>query len=172
MNFSQTAAVNTQAPDAISTDIYRVIDYIERMVQEANEVDEQIAEIEKKIANTPANNTTELANYNKLKEMLETEKSLRKGAMTEAFGMGLTMVNNAQDQINVALADVGTRYKRLQMTYDKLADDKIDTEERMSENEDVDIADAYINLTQADNLYQASLSATVKILGNSLLNYI
>lgn len=172
VNFSQTAAVNTQAPDAISTDIYRVIDYIERMVQEANEVDEQIAEIEKKIANTPANNTTELANYNKLKEMLETEKSLRKGAMTEAFGMGLTMVNNAQDQINVALADVGTRYKRLQMTYDKLADDKIDTEERMSENEDVDIADAYINLTQADNLYQASLSATVKILGNSLLNYI
>ena len=36
----------------------------------------------------------------------------------------------------------------------------------------VDLTDAYINMTQADNLYQASLSATVKILGTSLLNYI
>ena len=36
----------------------------------------------------------------------------------------------------------------------------------------MDIADAVIGLTQADNLYQASLSATAKILGNSLLDYI
>ena len=49
----------------------------------------------------------------------------------------------------------------------------VDIEEiSLIQDEDVDIEDAYINLTQADNLYQASLSATAKILGNSLLYYI
>ena len=58
------------------------------------------------------------------------------------------------------------------MTQDRRADEKTDTEEKLSNNEDMDIADAVIGLTQADNLYQASLSATAKILGNSLLDYI
>ena len=58
------------------------------------------------------------------------------------------------------------------MTQDRLSDEKTDTEEKLSNNEDMDIADAVIGLTQADNLYQASLSATAKILGNSLLDYI
>jgi flagellar hook-associated protein 3 FlgL len=92
--------------------------------------------------------------------------------MTEAFGKGLTMVDTSQNQLNVALADLGTRYDRLELTYDKLSDQSVDTEEKLSDNEDVDLAEAYINLTQADNLYQASLMATSKILGNSLLNYI
>ncbi len=172
VNFSQSATVNTQAVDAISTDIYRVIDYIERMVNEANVVDEKLAEVEKKIANTPDTDAASLANLKKLKEMLEQEQALRKGAMTEAFGMGLTMVEKAEDQVNVALADVGTRYKRLQMTQEKLADQKLDTQEQMSDNEDVDIADAYINMTEAYDLYTGALSSTAKILGNSLLNYI
>ena len=60
----------------------------------------------------------------------------------------------------------------LELTEDKLDDQSTNTEEKLSDNEDVDLTDAYINMTQADNLYQASLSATVKILGTSLLNYI
>ena len=94
------------------------------------------------------------------------------GSMQEAFGMGLTMVDVTQDQLNVATADLGARHNRLNLTYDKLLDQSVDTEEKLSNNEDIDIADAYINLNQADLLYQASLSATAKILGNSLLNYI
>ena len=170
INFSQTSVVNTQAKDAISTQIYRAIDYIDQTVTAVEAVEKKISEVDTLIANTT--DKTELANYNKLKEMLETEQKLRVGSMTEAFGMGLTMVDETQDQLNVSLADLGSRYNRLELTYDKLLDQRVDTEEKLSDNEDVDIADAYINLTQADNLYQASLSATAKILGNSLLNYI
>ena len=108
----------------------------------------------------------------KLKEMYEQEQKLRVGCMTEAFGMGLTMVDNAEKSLNVAFADLGARENRLNLTNDKLLDQSIDTEEKLSNNEDVDLADAYINLNQADLLYQAALSATAKILGNSLLNYI
>ena len=38
--------------------------------------------------------------------------------------------------------------------------------------EDADLEEAYVNYTQADLLYQASLQATGKILGTSLLNFI
>ena len=72
----------------------------------------------------------------------------------------------------MAVADLGTRYSRVKLTYDKLSDQKVDVEEQLSNNEDVNISDAYINMTQADNLYQYALTATSKILGNTLLDYI
>ncbi len=174
VNFSQTSTVNIQARDAFSTDIYRAVDYIERMVNAMDEVERQISEVDKKIANTPdiPANQSDLAAYKKLKEVLESEKSLRRGCMTEAFAMGLTMVDEVQAELNVAIAAVGTKYNRLQLTFERLSDQKVDTEEKLSNNEDINIADAYINLTQADNLYQSSLMATSRILGNNLLNYI
>lgn len=170
INFSQTMTVNTQAKDAISTDIYRTVDYLTKTIEAVEDVENRIAEVDKLIKNSTDKN--EIATLNKLKETLKTEQSLRVTVMTEAFGKGLTMVDNAQEQLNVSLAKLGTRYNRLELTYDKLSDQKVDTEEQLSNNEDVDLSDAFINLTQADNLYQYALSSTSKILGNSLLNYI
>lgn len=170
VNYSQLATVNTQAKDAINTEMYRAIDYLEKTILKMDDIEKQIKDAETMIGNET--DETKKADLEKLKEMLETEQRLQVGCMTEAFGKGLTMVAVCQQQINVALADLGSRQKRVEMTYDQLSDQKIDTEEKLSENEDINIADAYINLTQADNLYQASLTATSKILGNSLLNYI
>lgn len=168
INFNQVEQVNVQARDAIDTDIYRIVDYIEKAVNAVNEVENQISDVEKQISNS----TGTTADLEKLKVKLEQEKSLRTGVMQEAFSKGITVISGAQSKVNVAIAALGARDSRMQMTKNRLADEKIDTEKAMSENEDIDIADAYINLTQADNLYQASLSATAKILGNSLLNYI
>lgn len=47
-----------------------------------------------------------------------------------------------------------------------------DTEDAKSENENVDLEEAYVNYTEADLLYQISLQATSKILGTSLLDFI
>jgi flagellar hook-associated protein 3 FlgL len=170
VNFSQNMTVNTQGKDVIDTDIYRTIDYLTKTIEDVDDVESRISDAEKMIANTT--NETELASLKAYKESLETEKSLRVTVMTEAFGKGLTMVNDTQETLNVALAELGTRYNRVQLTYDKLSDQKVDVEEQLSNNEDVDISDAYINLTQADNLYQYSLTATSKILGNTLLDYL
>lgn len=170
VNFSQSMKVNTQGLEAIDTDIYRVVDYLTRVISEVDDVEGRIADAEKMIANTT--DPDELESLEAYKESLETERSLRVTVMTEAFGIGLTMVDRAQEKLNVAIADLGTRYDRLNLTYEKLSDQALDIEEQMSNNEDVDISDAYINLTQADNLYQYSLTSTSKILGNTLLDYI
>lgn len=172
INTRQSISVNTQAKDAFSTDIYRVLDYIERTIQGVNDVENRIADAEKRIANTPADDTDTLAALRKLKDSLENEKELRVSVMNSAFGMGLTMVDTTAQVLDVAVADLGAKYSRTQLTYNKLLDTRTIAEEQLSNNEEMDISDAIINLTQADNLYQASLSATAKILGNSLLNYI
>lgn len=170
INFSQVLDVNTQARDAFSTDIYRTIDYIEQTVKYVDEVDIKLKEVKKMIENATDDETR--ATLTSLKSVLEDEKQLRTSVMAEAFGMGLTMVDNVQERLNVALADCGARYKRTELTYEKLLDNRLDTEDKLSENEGVELSDVVINMTQADNLYQASLQATSKILGNSLLDYI
>lgn len=170
VNFSQTSIVNTQARDAISTDIYRAIDYIEETVQAIDALEQKMSDVDTMLANTADDD--EIEALTQLRSQLETEQKLRTEVMTEAFSKALTMVDRTQDKLNVALADLGSRYNRLELTQSKLDDEKLNTEEKLSNNEDVDLTDAFINMTQADNLYQASLSATVKILGNSLLDYI
>ena len=152
INFNQTINVNTQARDALSTDIYRTIEYIEQNIQYVDEAETRIDK--------------------SLKVSLEDELKLRVKVMSEAFGIGLTMVDNVEAQLNIAVADLGAKYNRTQLTYDKLLDTRLDTEDKLSENEGVELPDVFINITQANNLYQASLSATSKILGNSLLSYI
>ena len=74
--------------------------------------------------------------------------------------------------MNVALADHGSRYNRLSMTKSKLEQQQNDTKEAKSDNEDADLGEAYVNFSEADLLYQATLNATSKILGQSLLNFI
>jgi len=170
INFSQTIDVNTQARDAFSTDIYRTIEYIEQTIQYVDETDTKIEEVKKLIQNTT--DEIQLATLNSLKSTLEDEKQLRVSVMAEAFGIGLTMIDTSYDKLNIALADMGARYKRTELTYDKLLDNRLDTEDKLSENEGVDLPDVFINITQSRNLYDASLSATSKILGNTLLDYI
>lgn len=172
VNTRQSISVNTQAKDAFSTDIYRVLDYIERTIKGVKDAENRIADAEKRIANTPSDDEETLAALKKLKDSLENEKELRISVMNSAFGMGLTMVDTTAQVLDVAMADLGAKYNRTQLTYNKLLDNKVISEEQLSNNEEMEISDAILNLTQADNLYQASLSATAKILGNSLLNYI
>ena len=170
INFNQTINVNTQARDALSTDIYRTIEYIEQNIQYVDEAETRIDEVDKLIGNTT--DEEELNKLKSLKVSLEDELKLRVKVMSEAFGIGLTMVDNVEAQLNIAIADLGAKYNRTQLTYDKLLDTRLDTEDKLSENEGVELPDVFINITQANNLYQASLSATSKILGNSLLSYI
>lgn len=79
--------------------------------------------------------------------------------MNEAFGRGLTMVNKCEATLNVAVAELGAKYNRLQMTQDRLSDEKTDTEEKLSNNEDMD------NCRCCDRLDTGRQSASGIIIG-------
>lgn len=172
INFSQVLTVNTLACNAIDTSVDRKIDDVINICNDIDVTEQNLKSVEKRISDCAETDTTTLANLNELKEQISTQLSMQKTVLTNALSSGITVCQDAQDKLNAALANHGSRYNRMQMTQSKLETQKLNTEEAQSDNEDADLGEAYINFSEADLLYQATLNATNKILGQSLLNFI
>lgn len=67
---------------------------------------------------------------------------------------------------------IGSKTNRLELTINRLDDDKVNFTDLMSNNEDVDMTEAVMNLQAQKVVYNASLSATSMLLQKSLLDFI
>ncbi len=172
VNFSQTLTVNTEGVEAINLSIGRTINDIVNMCNDLDVMEANLKSAEKRLADCDENDTNTIAALTELKNQITTEISLQKTVLTNALGSAITTCQKSQEKLNIALADHGSRYNRMKMTKVKLEQQELDTEDAKSENEDADLGEAYINFAEADLLYQATLNATSKILGQSLLNFI
>lgn len=172
VNFSQTLTVNTMACNALSTSLKRTIDDISNACNDLDVMQSKLKSVQMRIDSTDETDKETLDNLNELKKQIDTQITLQSTVVRNAFASSITTIKNAQTQMNVAFADHGSRYDRLNQTKIKLETSQTDTEEAKSENEDADLGDAYIKFSEADLLYQATLNVTNKVLGQSLLNFI
>ncbi len=170
INFGQKLTVNTQGSDALQHDIGRDIDEILAAVQDVKATEDKIAEVDKMLADTNYANQTD--KLNELKKQLETELTLKNDIMQNKFEKGITDSNESQDTLNVAVADLGSRYKRLELTESRLSDQQVEFEDLLSNNEDANMVDTYIKLSSAEVIYNASLSAAAKVVKNTLLDFL
>lgn len=170
INFNQKLTVNTQGSDALQQDIGRDIDEILQAVQDVTAVEQKIADVDKMIADP--NNAANVDKLNQLKQQLNTELTLKSGIMQSKFEGGITDSNESQDTLNVAIADLGSRYVRLELTESRLSDQQVDFTDLMSTNEDADVVETYIKLNSAEVIYNASLSAASKVVQNTLLDFL
>ena len=113
-----------------------------------------------------------MASLKELEEQIGTQIALQNTVLTNTYSHAITVFQDAKHTLNVAVADHGSRYNRMEMTKNQLEILEIDTDEAKSENENVDLEEVLVNYTEADLLYQATLQATSKILGTSLLDFI
>lgn len=171
INFNQKLTINTEGKDAIKHSIGRDIDEILSAVNAVIETENKISEVNK-LLERPGNTAVQTAALNQLKEQLETEKVLKDRVLTEKFEKGITGSSTYQNELNVTTANLGSRYKRLELTESRLDSQQVDFEDLLSKNEDADIVDTYIKLTSAETIYNASLSSAAKIVRNSLLDFI
>ena len=171
VNYNQKLTINTEASEAISHQIGRRIDDILNTVNEVIEIENDIKEVNERLQDTSLSDDYVQA-YTKLKEQLDTELELKKEAMQNSFEKGITVSSNEQNRVNTALADLGSRYNRLELTENRLSNQKVDFEELLSENEDVDIAETVIKYSAAETIYNASLSAAAKVVQNTLLDFL
>lgn len=172
VNFSQTLTVNTLACNAYSTSIGRAVDDIYNVINDLEIMDRNLTAVKKRMDDCDPKDKETLANLQELHDQISTQIALQNTVLTNSFSHAITVFQNAKDTLNVALAEHGARYSRMKMTLSELEVLKIDTDEAKSENENIDLEEAYVNYTEADLLYQISLQATSKILGTSLLNFI
>lgn len=84
----------------------------------------------------------------------------------------LANVDTAADQVRTVIADVGSRIARIRDIQERSHSDLLSLKGRLSKIEDVDIAEAAIELQQAQDVYQTALAAASKIVQNNLANYL
>jgi flagellar hook-associated protein 3 FlgL len=100
----------------------------------------------------------------------ETQK-IQKVAQ-ERFGDLMSMCDKHFSKITEEHTDLGSRMKRMELIQTRLQDDRVNYTKLMSDNEDVDFADAMMHLSSLEAIYEASLKTGSNIIQLTLANYI
>lgn len=110
-----------------------------------------------------------------------------KSNFVDVFDKVLTAINNddkdalssllgdIDEQLNNLLrveAGLGARMNRVELTANRLDDDNVNFTSLMSKNEDVDIAEAIMNLMNEENVYNASLATGARVIQPSLVDFL
>ena len=88
------------------------------------------------------------------------------------LGGDLDRLDAVANTMRAALADVGTRYGRVETAMSRLTDANLTSSAALSEVENVDIAKAVVDLQMQEVAYQAALGATARVLQPSLLDFL
>jgi len=171
INFNQKLTVNTQGSDALVHGIGRDIDEIIAATMEVSATEEKIAEVNKMLEDNKTTSEQKVV-LNQLKEQLNTELVLKNKLLQDKFEQGIAGSSKHQDTVNTAVADLGSRYVRLELTESRLSTQQVDFEDLLSTNEDADVVETFIKLSSQEAIYTASLNAASKIVKNTLLDFI
>jgi flagellar hook-associated protein 3 FlgL len=94
------------------------------------------------------------------------------GELGQAIARRVDAVVQAHDDVLLALGTVGSRSARMAATASQLGDLGFQLESQRSELEDVDIAQAVVELTKQENTYQATLAVGARLAQPTLLDYL
>ncbi|MFW6028859.1 MAG: flagellar hook-associated protein FlgL [Halanaerobiales bacterium] len=85
------------------------------------------------------------------------------------------LLSDIDDSLNTNVeerATVGAKINRLDLAESKLDEEKIQSEELLSENEDVDIAKTITDLKMQENVYRSSLASGARIMQPTLVEFL
>jgi flagellar hook-associated protein 3 FlgL len=91
---------------------------------------------------------------------------------TDAISARLDDVDANLNNVVAIRSQVGARIARLESTLKIVQDSQIVFKTLLSETEDADLAEALVELSTRENVYQAAISAMNRILYVSLVNYL
>ncbi len=172
INFSQKLKVNTEANDAFNIYLGRDIDDLVTSVQNVIDIEAQlakVAEMKKEDRYADEESQEKLA---LLEEGLTKQFELAEEQMTQAFEAGIGQMQNYQQEVSLAKADVGNRMVRLNLTKARLTEQKTNFTDLKSENEDIDLEEVVISYSAAELVYNASLTAASKVVQQTLLDFL
>ncbi len=171
VNFNQTLAINVQGRDAFRHSLGRSIDDIVKSISDVNAVKDKIAKVDKMIEDTSATDEQK-KKLQDIKKILNAELDLKDSKMREAYGRGLTAMDQEEDVVSSATSDIGIRYNRLELTSDRLSAQQVEFTDLLSQNEDADLVDTIVNYNAANTVYNASLQAAGKVVKTTLLDFL
>ena len=171
INFGQMLQVNTLGKDTISYNIGRDIDDMCNSLQRIENIEDKISKL-KSMKESSAYSDDEKESIDTMITASEKELDYAKEDMKKLFSSQMTKVKEYQQKVDLQIADLGARDKRLSLTESRLTEQQTTFKDLKSQNEDADLEETVVNNTQAKALYQAALSAAAGCIQQSLLDYI
>ncbi|MCR5829783.1 MAG: flagellar hook-associated protein FlgL [Lachnospiraceae bacterium] len=171
INFNQQMPINVQGRDAFRHSLGRTIDDVVQAIGDVDRVKQEIEDV--KLAMKDDTITDEQrTKLSDILDVLNTELDLKDGIMRQAYAKALTGMSQEEDIVNVATADIGTRYNRLELTQSRLSTQQTEFTDLLSQNEDADLVDTVVNYNAMQTVYNASLSSAAKVVKNTLLDFL
>lgn len=172
VNFNQKLKVNTEGKNVFTHNIVRDVDELLANVETAQVAQSKVDAIKNMMKEQKYSDKTNQDNLKSMLEAAEKELALADDIMQKSFERGITKFQGHQKVVDAAVADVGSRTKRLELNKERLGSQETVYEELKSSNEDINLPETIIRLAAASMVYEASLSATSKIITKSLLDYL
>ncbi len=104
-------------------------------------------------------------------DLADLSNALRLGDMTTVQAK-LGDLQTAHTRVTTTLADVGVRYSRLEKADQTIMDSKLQMSSALSDLENVDIAEATMNLRMQELAYQTALASTARLVQPSLSDFL
>ena len=123
------------------------------------------------------------ATFNTLMEMMQdiistVDKSLEEGTqitsddLHDLFNNKLGEIDEVMSDISTKTSDLGSRMARLDYVDNRLTDNYADYKELLSNTEDIDVEETYVEFNSRYAAYTAALQATSKVIMNTLADYL
>lgn len=103
---------------------------------------------------------------------LETLKTDLAAGNVAAVSAGITTLDGALDSVSTQRASVGAQINTVDAVKQRLGRAQGEYQAALSDAEDVDLAQTYVQLQSAQNVYQASLATTARAYQHSLADYL
>lgn len=170
--FNQDITINTQASEVLDANISRDVDELTNAVQAAISAHDKVAKIESMMKEQQYSSEEAQKALGTWLEAAKKEATYADDNMQKIYARGITKFQKHQDRVKLARTDLGSRENRLKLTENRMANQQTSFEQLKSRNEDMELSDIIIEYTAAYNAYQASLQASAKANGQTLLNYL
>lgn len=171
VGYNQTIEINTTADEVFQHGLRRDVQDLDVALTELKNIEEVRAVLKEKFEALDESSSMYAQVKNQYDAADKAYTYIREN-MHDLMQKTITKMQNYLDDANVAVTDNGTRSSRLELITNRLMDQTTTFETLQSENEDVDIAEVAIQMTSANLTYEASLTATSKIMQTTLMNYI
>ena len=170
VGYNQRIQVNTIAEEAFNPSVTREVDDMIQALERLQKIEGITTTLKGML-----DKESDPAKQKVIQDQLDAANkafTYEKEVVQKKFSSGLTVMQGFLNEVNVAVTGCGARGSRLDLVSNRLSSQKSTFEILKSENEDVDLSEAVVHLTSAENTYEAALKATGKVMQVNLMDFI
>ena len=170
VGYNQRIQVNTIAEEAFNPSVTREVDDMIQALERLQKIEGITTTLKGML-----DKESDPAKQKVIQDQLDAANkafTYEKEVVQKKFSSGLTVMQGFLNEVNVAVTGCGARGSRLDLVSNRLSSQKSTFEILKSENEDVDLSEAVVQLTSAENTYEAALKATGKVMQVNLMDFI